>query len=266
MFFDDYPAFLGTSETANDLDRLNLRHEAMIADNVDVLRGARVLDIASHDGRWSFAALKAGAAHVTGVEAREHLVANAHKTFAKHGVPSESYDFIHGEAFEVLSHGRLRADVVLCLGFVYHTLRYPELFSGIRATGAGHVIIDTEIERGRTAPVIRVDAENTRDDARAAPDEFSHGARCLVGVPSIPALEVMLHAYDYSLQKNFDWPALVAAHPNATKVQGYAAGRRITVRAFDSGPPTPPPVARKSALRRVAKAAGIRRPKALRPH
>src|SRR4249919_1385884 len=77
MFFDDYPRFAETSRTAASMDRLNLRYEAIFAENRDILDGARVLDIASHDGRWSLAALATGARSVVGVEARPGLVANA---------------------------------------------------------------------------------------------------------------------------------------------------------------------------------------------
>ena len=73
MFFDDYPLFYETSKTASSKARLNVRHQAIIEANRDILKDARVLDLASHDGRWSFAALKAGAAHVTGVEARPRM-------------------------------------------------------------------------------------------------------------------------------------------------------------------------------------------------
>lgn len=68
MFFDDHPEFLETSSTAAGKDRLNLRHVAIIEEHCKILSGSRVLDIASHDGRWSFAALQAGATHVTGIE------------------------------------------------------------------------------------------------------------------------------------------------------------------------------------------------------
>lgn len=79
-FFDRVPGFFETSETSSFRWRLNLRHEAIFTENADLLSGARVLDIASHDGRWSMAALQAGAAHVTGVEARPDLVAHATTT------------------------------------------------------------------------------------------------------------------------------------------------------------------------------------------
>ena len=50
---------------------MNERYEALFASNRDIFDGARVLDLATHDGRYSFAALKTGAAHVTGVEVRQ---------------------------------------------------------------------------------------------------------------------------------------------------------------------------------------------------
>jgi 23S rRNA G2069 N7-methylase RlmK/C1962 C5-methylase RlmI len=76
-FFDRFNRFYSTSRTSPWPERLHARYQAIIQENLDLLRGQRVLDVASHDGRWSFAALKAGCAHVTGMEAREHLVLNA---------------------------------------------------------------------------------------------------------------------------------------------------------------------------------------------
>src|SRR4051794_35085751 len=77
-------------------DRLNERYEAMFATNRDILDEARVLDLASHDGRYSFAAMKTGAAHVTGVEVRESLVDKALETFAFYGQDPETYRFVCG--------------------------------------------------------------------------------------------------------------------------------------------------------------------------
>jgi protein-L-isoaspartate O-methyltransferase len=85
-FFDRFPRFYDTSETATHPGRLNLRHQAMFGDNLDIFDGASVLDIASHDGRWSFAALQAGAASVVGVEGRRELVDHATQNFEHYGV------------------------------------------------------------------------------------------------------------------------------------------------------------------------------------
>ena len=76
-FCDLYPRFLETSETAPAASRLNARWRAIIGWNEAILAGRRVVDLGCHDGRWSFAALKAGAAHVTGIEARPHLIRKA---------------------------------------------------------------------------------------------------------------------------------------------------------------------------------------------
>ena len=148
MFFDDYPLFYESSDTAASPVRLNLRHEAMITSNQDILAGARVLDLASHDGRWSFAALRAGAEHVIGVEARAGLVDAANKTFAEYGVPTQDYEFVQGDMFRILQERRFDVDVVMCLGFIYHTLRYGELFRGIIDAGPRGWI---DAEWGRSA-------------------------------------------------------------------------------------------------------------------
>src|SRR5918993_4504345 len=81
-FFDDYPAFCGTGRTAAIPRRLNLRHRAIIEANQDILARARVLDLASHDGRWSFAALEAGATQRSGVEGSPRPVVPPIRTFS----------------------------------------------------------------------------------------------------------------------------------------------------------------------------------------
>jgi hypothetical protein len=62
-----------------------------------------VLDLASHDGRYSFAALKSGAAHVTGVEVRQSLIDGAQDAFAFYGQDPKTYGFLRGDVFEVLA-------------------------------------------------------------------------------------------------------------------------------------------------------------------
>jgi hypothetical protein len=54
----------------------------LFAKNRDIFDGAQALELASHDGRYSFAALKTGAAHVTGVQVRENLIQKVQETFA----------------------------------------------------------------------------------------------------------------------------------------------------------------------------------------
>lgn len=230
MFFDEYPDFYASSRTAASPARLGLRHHAIIESNRDILAGARVLDLASHDGRWAFAALKAGAAHVTGLEARGPLVDNANRLFARYAVPEESYRFVRGDLFRLLAEQRFDADVVLCLGFVYHTLRYGELFHAIMAAGPRYCILDTRVEQSEE-PIIRVLTNRTGAQGHAASDDVSVGALALAGYPSVPALELMLGVYDFELEEQFDWLGLLASLPRRMPaVRGYATGRRVTLR------------------------------------
>lgn len=60
-FFDKFPEFITGGTTGVDGKRLNHRYRAIIENQRDAFSNAKVLDLASHDGRWSLAALDAGA-------------------------------------------------------------------------------------------------------------------------------------------------------------------------------------------------------------
>jgi hypothetical protein len=234
-FFDRYSRFFATSRTAAIPARLNLRHEAIVSVNRDAFEGARVLDLASHDGRWSFAALKAGADKVIGVEARSDLVAHANSNFTYYGVDPARYQFISGDLFTVLADQHFEVDVALCLGFVYHTLRYTELFHHIRATGTRVLIIDTQVARSN-APVIRVGTERVDREGRAVRDDYSPDDRVLVGRPSLAALSMMLGAYGYAIEHLTDWATILRESEFETQTsRKYADGRRITARCRSTG-------------------------------
>ena len=176
MFAEDYPRFMEVSElTPNHSHpppppppRMNERYEALFASNRDIFDGARVLDLASHDGRYSFAALKTGAAHVTGVEVRESLVHKAQETFAFYGQDPETYRFVCGDVFEVLARERFDVDVVLCLGYLYHTYRHTELMYRLHDLAPKHLIVDTMVMPG-THPTLRVFANETRGHPQCRP-------------------------------------------------------------------------------------------------
>lgn len=230
MFFDDYPLFATTSETASSTSRLNLRHKAMIEANRDILTGARVLDLASHDGRWSFAALKAGATHTIGVEARQGLVEGAEKVFAEYGVDTGSYDFICDDLFEVMRERDFDVDVVMCFGFIYHTLRYPELLHGITKASPMHCLIDTKVIKAEE-PMVMLLPNDTRAQSNAARDNTSTGSTVIAGWPSVPALHMLLDTYGIEVESQFDWPRLLAEHPEVLRtVRDYHTGRRVTLR------------------------------------
>jgi hypothetical protein len=238
MFFDDHPEFLETSDTANSKSRLNMRHLAMIEENADVLRGRSVVDIASHDGRWSYAALQAGARRVVGVEGRMSLVKKARATFEQKGVPPEQYLFLRGDAHRKVFDKRVEGEVVMCLGFLYHTARYVELMAGIATTGAEYIIIDTRVITGVEGPLVEIQTEGTRADALAIKDRYALGNRVISATPSEAALVLMLDAMGYDVDHRTDWAALIEAHPDAEDIAQYKRGTRVTFRARRRDPVT----------------------------
>lgn len=79
-----------------------------------------------------------------GVEPRTELIDNARQTLSYYGVPTERASFVQSDILEYLQQGQ-QFDIVMCLGFFYHTIRHAELLDLIDRTGAHLVIIDTEV-------------------------------------------------------------------------------------------------------------------------
>jgi SAM-dependent methyltransferase len=234
MFFNDHPEFLETSSTANFKVRLNWRHRAMIASNAELLAGARVLDIASHNGRWSMAALEAGAKEVIGIEGRPELVERAEGHFKQNRVPEDRYRFIAGDVFDVLAdpdtHDLGRFDVVMCVGFLYHTLRYPELFSGIRRLKPRHLIIDTQVHNDKSMTIFLA-VDRVEIEGQAIDSPLGHNGLMLAGRPTPRALKTMLDVYDFDVVSKFPWEELIASRRRLRRkkaMEGYVDGNRLT--------------------------------------
>jgi methyltransferase family protein len=200
-FFDSYPRYYSTIVTGATPNRLNQRHRALITANEAIISGKSVLDIASHDGRWSFAALAIGAKHVCGIEAREHLVINAKANLRAYGVAEDRFRFVQGDVFDEIDGiepGSI--DTVFCFGFLYHTLHHLLLLSKIARLKPMHLIIDTAIDLGYGDRIF-VRTESTEDESQAVLAGADH---TVTGVPSRGALELMLANFGWT-PRYYDW-------------------------------------------------------------
>ena len=241
MFADDYPKFIELSELTAEEEqdsrssdrqrtRLNERYEALFASNRDIFDGARVLDLACHDGRYSFAALKTGAAHVTGVEVRQSLLDRAQEAFAFYDQDPDTYRFVRGDMFEVLAQEEFDVDVVLCFGFLYHTYRHTELMYRLNKLAPRHLIVDTIISTETEKPTLRMMREyDAADNRSAAQDPFALD-QVLVLRPSLPALQLMLDSYGFEIESQYDWQGRLADRPSMLGVSRYARGERVSLR------------------------------------
>jgi predicted nicotinamide N-methyase len=208
---------------------LNLRYDAIFAENRSIFEGARVLDIASHDGRWSLAALETGAKSVVGIEGKPELVEHANANLATYIDDASRYTFYAGDVLEVLAREKIEVDVVMCLGFLYHTLRYNELMSRIRELNPRKVIIDTQVHPRAKGPVVRLVLDTADSQANAVRDDYSYGNKVLVGWPSVQAVKLMARGYGYEVESFSDWGSLLRDNAGATDVNDYADARRVTM-------------------------------------
>jgi ubiquinone/menaquinone biosynthesis C-methylase UbiE len=232
-FFDSYPRFFSTSATSAAPDRLNQRYRALIQSNADIIAGRSVLDLASHDGRWSFAAHKAGAKYVLGIEARQHLIEAARASMSEYGVPEGQVEFMQGDVMvelEPLEIGRF--DTVFCFGFFYHTLDHMHLLREIARLKPKNLVIDTAIST-RPGSIVEVLEELTEDEGNAAVGDPADPARAVRGKPSRAALELMLKAAGFSGLRYYDWRN--AGIKRWDDLKAYYLGARISLRASHSG-------------------------------
>jgi SAM-dependent methyltransferase len=141
--------FLRTSKTFANYNRLNWRCEILLTRNQDAIKGKNILDLASHDGRFSYACLRLGASRVMGVEGRKYLVEYARENLSNLGFNKQHFEFVHDDVFNYLPKIKPKEfDTILCFGFFYHTVRQSELFEQIKRIGAKYFILDTFIVRG----------------------------------------------------------------------------------------------------------------------
>ncbi|MBC7156888.1 MAG: methyltransferase domain-containing protein [Rhodobacteraceae bacterium] len=175
--------------------RLNRRHALIVEPFVPWLKGARVLDLACHDGRWSYALAAAGAAEVVGVEGRQELIdrfAHFPQTGFK-GRVSLRRDDIFADLEARRARGE-RFDVVALYGIFYHVMDHFRLLRLVKALGPKLVIIDSEF-MDVDNPMIQLVRNDVTNHLNAIP--IGDERFLVVGVPSRRATDAMAESLGY---------------------------------------------------------------------
>jgi SAM-dependent methyltransferase len=201
-FFDSYDRFFKTSK-AGSAYRLKYRYDMLFKGREDIFRGKRVIDIGAHDGRWSFCALKAGASYALGLEAREDTISGGLRNYEHYGIPTDSYKFQVGDAFDLLNtfdanNPYYQFDVGLCLGFLYHTIRHFEIVSHLSRLGCNTVIIETNVIAKEKAPIVQYRTETVELAHNAYSSSGTHNGMAISGLPSVAAVKMLLGVFGYS--------------------------------------------------------------------
>lgn len=203
-FFDFLRADPNYSMT--DLSRMNCRHDMIIAPFKAELHDARVLDLAAHDGRWSYALAGAGARSVLGVEARQMLI-DRYDSFP--AAPfKDRVQFHTGDLFDTLDQmiaTQERFDVVALFGILYHVMDHFRLLRQVTALRPDLVIIDSEFISSAN-PMIQLVRERTDNPLNAIPQHAGQET-AIVGIPSTVAVERIAEALNYRCDW-LDWDAL----------------------------------------------------------
>jgi hypothetical protein len=215
-FFDAFPRFVETSETGPWLERLNARYVALIHSNRHLIEGRRVLDLASHDGRFTFAALQNGAVRVVGIEHSARLLETSYENLDHYGVDRERYDFVLGDLFDHLDHAE-PFDVVFCFGILYHVNDHMLLLSKIAAREPRHLLIDSRMSQFEGS-VIEV-----RSPLGASPPAPGND---LEAQPTRAALDAMLAYFGWTFEY-YDWAG--SGLTTSKHLSDYRVGQRVSV-------------------------------------
>jgi len=195
-FFDFLTGMDLYKDNQNIAFRMNARHGFLIEPFLKEIKGARVFDIASHDGRWAYAFAAAGAKEVIGVEARQNLIdefSGFPDADLRNRVELRCNDLF--KELESEAHKGETYDVVSVFGILYHIMDHFRLLQLVKELQPKLIIVDSDF-MDRSFPMIQMQRERTFNILNAAP-QFEGQEYTMVGYPSFKALEMMADVLGY---------------------------------------------------------------------
>lgn len=216
-FFSDYPRFIEVENIRQigakegrplaALERLNLRYGMIIEHHKDRIKGARILDFGSYDGRWTFAAIEAGAAYVKGIEINQDFVDHASQNMEELGVESDKYDFVVSDLLAMLKTIEPGTfDGIICAGIYYHITYHVELMKEMERLDVDWIIMDSSVEI-EEKPIVK----------------WSLSPYGLEGTPSLSAIKMIAE------QNGFDYEDIALTPNESTGMWDYNSGYRKTL-------------------------------------
>jgi len=206
-------------------NRLYERKKRIIDANLDIIQDKKIIDIASNNGRWSFAAVEAGAQLVHSIEGRIDKVAEAKAHFKRLDV-NDKIRTNTGDLYNWLyDNQRINVDTIFCLGIFYHITDHYHLLKLMARTNAKSIIIDSGFVRS-FKNMVHIQAENPKLHRNALP-EFEDQEQELVGFISLGMLIQLSWNLGYTCRP-VSWNPKEVEYKN--EVQDYMMGRRYTVR------------------------------------
>lgn len=221
-FFDFAASYPRYREDSNKIHRLNKRHDFLVRPFVDDIKDARVLDLAAHDGRWSYAFSSAGAKSVVGIEGRQSIIDDY--SYYPEGDAKSRVELRQGDIFSgmelALENGE-KFDVVACVGILYHIMDHMRLINLVRSFSPRLVIVDSLFIDG-PSPFIQIVRERTDFDLNTTPLYDGQDIN-LIGIPSDGAMNAMAEVCGFAINWT-DWTVLPP--PERTYLHDYYSMKR----------------------------------------
>lgn len=212
-------------ETPRARNRLAERHKRIVDANIEHIRGKSVLDLASNNGRWCYAACAAGARKVQGVEGRAEKAAEGLELIAKNGFGgscaidvADIYDWLFANQQE-------RFDTIFCLGIYYHVLDHNLLLKLMARVQPECIIIDSGFVRSFDL-LVHIQTENPSLHLNALP-AYPNQDQEMVGIVSLGMVQRMAWKCGYRVEPVIWNPTEVE---DKTSVHDYLKGLRYTLR------------------------------------
>lgn len=224
-FFRKFPEFLD-SPVGAEPPRLAERYRRIIFWNREEFVGSNVLDLACHDGRWSVAAVDAGAATVAGVDRNPAVIDKARSICERRGISTISFTCV--DAYEFLRTCSPVFDIVLCLGYFYHMPGHALMFEEFKRLAPKLLLLDTQLNKRQSrSPTIECFAEGGNDKPACSFE------RRVVGKPNHAFIRLLREVYlpSYSLER---YAARGRRHES---LSDYMRGTRHTYRFRRTQPP-----------------------------
>ena len=222
-FFKKYPEFINEGTTGVAGQRLEYRYKAIIGNQRNSFKNAKVLDLASHDGRWSLASLEAGASKVVGIEGRENLVEKSNKILEKYSYGNKFTCFKEDLNNKILKFKEGSFDIILCLGFFYHTMHHFKLLSEFKRIKPKLIILDGVFNPTNFSGIVFGFEKISRDGSSLKTNKKKEDA--IVGYPTVLGTKMMLNHLDFKF-KILNW--MDFANTSWTGIDDYKKNRRLT--------------------------------------
>ena len=230
-FFDSYPAFFGSSRAGGAI-RLRYRYDLLFRDMGHLFEGKRVVDIGSHDGRWSFCALQHGASFVMGIEAHDDTIEHGVANYRQYGIAEDKFKFLAGDVFKVIQkldpdRPGERFDIGLCLGFLYHTTRHFETIEQLCRLGCRTLLVETNVMQDEKDTKVKYRLEDVGPRHNAFSETGVVNQKTVSAIPSVSAMVLLLESFGFKVRILPLPPLDPVSEGGEDQMPDFRIGRRV---------------------------------------